>query len=184
MTLDPEEQGRAHFYAIVSRLFYSPPDAALLAALAQADELEADDEIIAGRWRDLAKAAAGADAEAVRMEYETAFVGVGRAPVSLYTSAYSIRYTNEMPIATLREELAALGLARRTDAGEPEDHIAALCDVMRHMIAEQQRSLDEQQRFFERWIYPITEPLCNAIEKSEHTVFYKTDAQWCTYRSR
>jgi len=174
MTLDPEEQGRAHFYAIVSRLFYSPPDAALLAALAQADELEADDEIIAGRWRDLAKAAAGADAEAVRMEYETAFVGVGRAPVSLYTSAYSIRYTNEMPIATLREELAALGLARRTDAGEPEDHIAALCDVMRHMIAEQQRSLDEQQRFFERWIYPITEPLCNAIEKSEHTVFYKT----------
>lgn len=172
MSLAPEDQARVNFYALLSRLFYAPADASLLAALGQADELEADDEIIAARWRELAKAAATANAEAVREEYETAFVGTGKAPVTLYTSAYSIKYTNEVPLAALRAELAAIGLVRRNEAGEPEDHIAALCDTMRYLVAE--RELSEQQRFFARWIQPISEPLCNAIERSDHTVFYKT----------
>jgi TorA maturation chaperone TorD len=171
MSLAPEDQARANFYALLSRLFYAPADAGLLAALGQADELEADDEIISARWRELAKAAAGADADAVREEYETAFVGTGKAPITLYTSAYSIKYTNEVPLAALRAELAALGLARRNEVGEPEDHIAALCDTMRYLVVE--RELDDQQRFFGRWIQPIAEPLCNAIEQSGHTAFYK-----------
>jgi len=172
MSLRPEERGRADFYALLSRLFYAPTDAGLLAALGQADELEADDDIIAARWRELAKAAARANPDAVREEYETAFVGTGKAPVTLYTSAYSIKYTNEVPLVALRADLAAMGLVRRSEAGEPEDHIAALCDTMRYLVSE--RELSEQQRFFTRWIQPIAEPLCNAIEKSEHTVFYKT----------
>jgi len=175
MSQRPEEQGRANFYALLSRLFYGPADAGLLAALGQADEFEADDEIIAARWRDLAKAAATANPDAVRAEYETAFVGTGKAPVTLYTSAYSIKYTNETPLVLLRGELAAMGLVRRDEVGEPEDHIAALCDTMRYLVSE--RELSEQQRFFTRWIQPIAEPLCNAIEKSEHTVFYKTIAR-------
>src|SRR5260221_3838463 len=38
----PEEQARANFYALLSRLFYAPPEAALLAALGQADRPQAD----------------------------------------------------------------------------------------------------------------------------------------------
>ena len=172
MSLAPEDQARANFYALLSRLFYGPADAGLLAALGQADELQADDEIIAARWRELAKAAVSADPEAVRAEYETAFVGTGKAPITLYTSAYSIKYTNETPLVLLRGELATLGLVRRNEVGEPEDHIAALCDTMRYLVAE--RELSQQQRFFARWIQPISEPLCNAIEQSDRTVFYKT----------
>ena len=37
----PEEQARANFYGLLARLFYSPPDAAFLKALAMADELDA-----------------------------------------------------------------------------------------------------------------------------------------------
>jgi len=44
---------------------------------------------------------------------------------------------------------------------------------MRHVIAEQQRPLEEQRRFYERWIKPNYEPLCAAIEASERTSFYK-----------
>jgi len=172
MSLPPEEEGRANFYALLARLFYAPAEAGLLAALAQADEFDADDEIIAARWREMAKAASRADAAAVREEYETAFIGTGKAPITLYTSAYSIKYTNETPLVALRGELATLGLVRRNEAGEPEDHIAALCDTMRYLVSE--RELSEQQRFFARWIQPIAEPLCNAIEESQHTVFYKS----------
>jgi TorA maturation chaperone TorD len=44
---------------------------------------------------------------------------------------------------------------------------------MRHLISDQQRPLAEQQRFFDRWIRPSYEPLCGAIEASDHTSFYK-----------
>ena len=86
-TLSPEDQARANFYALISRLFYAPPDAGLLAALGSADELEAEDETLARAWRELCAAAARADPEALREEYETTFVGTGRSPITLSTSA-------------------------------------------------------------------------------------------------
>lgn len=170
----PEEAARANFYALLARLFYAPPDTALLKAIA-ADKLEGD---LAAPWSELRQAAAAADPETVREEYETAFIGTGKAPVTLYTTAYTIRYSNEVPLAELRGELAELGLARRAEAREPEDHIAALCDTMRHLVAEQKEDLDEQRRFFSRWIGPTIEPLCNAIEQSDKTAFYKPVARF------
>lgn len=175
--LPAEEQARADFYALLARLFYSAPDAELLRMIAAAGEIEAEDDRLAAAWRELRQAAASADAGQVREEYEAAFVGTGKAPVTLYSGAYSVRFTNETPLAALRGELAALGLARRADAGEPEDHVAALFDTMRHLIAEPVRELAEQRRFFARWIAPIFERLCGAIETSEHTAFYRCVAR-------
>ena len=165
----PEEQARANLYGLLARLFYAPPDAALLEAMSL-ESLEGD---LAQPWEELKRAAAAADPEGVREEYETAFIGTGKAPVTLYTTAYVIKYSTEAPLAELRGVLAKLGLARRADAHEPEDHIAALCDTMRHLIAQQKSDLDEQRRFFSRWIHPAIDPLCSAIERSDKTVFYK-----------
>ena len=146
----PEEQARANLYALLARLFYAPPDAQLLRSMAS-ETLEGE---LAAPWKELAQAAKEADPEAVREEYETAFIGTGKAPVTLYTTAYAIKYSNEVPLAELRGELDRLGLARRAEIREPEDHIAALCDVMRHLVAKQESDLSEQQRFFSRWIGP------------------------------
>jgi TorA maturation chaperone TorD len=175
-TLPPEEAARANFYGLLARLFYAPPDAALLDAIASAADPSGDEAEggIGKAWQALVRQAAAADPEAVREEYETAFVGTGKAPVTLYTNAYTIRFSNEVPLVALRSELSALGLARREEVSEPEDHIAALCDVMRHLVAEQKRDLTEQKRFFDQWVYPAVEPLCAAIERAEVTTFYKT----------
>lgn len=170
----PEEQARADFYGLLARLFYGPPDASLLKAIA-GETLEGD---LGTAWGELARAAAAADPEAVREEYETVFVGTGKAPVTLYTSSYTIRYSNEAPLAELRGVLAGLGLARRSEATEPEDHIAALCDVMRHLVAKQQKDLAEQARFFNRWIRPTVEPLCDAIDHNGLAAFYKRVAHF------
>src|SRR5437016_10456718 len=86
-TLPPEEVARANFYGLLARLFYAPPDAALLEAIAGADEIEAEDGGIAAAWQGLARAAAGADPEAVRDEYDSVFVGTGKAHVPLYACA-------------------------------------------------------------------------------------------------
>jgi TorA maturation chaperone TorD len=177
-TLPAEELGRAHFYALIARLFYAPPDAALLERLAHAEPLQAESGDIASAWQALCRAAAAAEPEAVREEYDAAFIGTGKAPVTLYTCAYTIQYSNEAPLAELRGELAAFGLARRDGAFEPEDHIAALCDTMRHLIAEQKRALPEQRRFFQRWIGPAYARLCDAIDRAPNIVFYKSVARF------
>jgi TorA maturation chaperone TorD len=172
--IPPEEQARANLYGLLARLFYAPPDAALLRGIA-AERMEGE---LAPEWDALARAAAAADPEAVREEYETAFIGTGKAPVTLYTTAYSIRYSTDVPLVALRAELARLGLARKQEVGEPEDHIAALCEVMRHLVAQQKYALDEQRRFFSQWIQPTVEPLCSAIERSDKTSFYKHVARF------
>jgi len=176
VTLPPEEVARANFYGLLARLFYAPPDEGLLETLAATTDIDAEEGGIAEAWQELARAAAEADAEAVRDEYDTVFVGTGKSPVTLYACAYSIRYSSEAPLAELRGELAKLGLARREEASEPEDHIAALCDTMRHLI--QKRDLAEQRRFFQRWIEPAAQSLCNAIEKEPGTSFYKPVARF------
>jgi TorA maturation chaperone TorD len=162
-TLPAEEVARANFYGLLARLFYAPPDAPLLHAIAGSGQIEAEAGGIAAAWQALARAAGTADAEAVREEYEASFIGTGKAPVTLYTTAYTIRYSSESPLAELRGDLARLGLARRSDAFEPEDHIAGLCDAMRHLIAEQKRDLSEQSHFFGRWLAPAGDALCDAI---------------------
>ena len=173
-TLPPEEVARANFYGLLARLFYAAPDAALLEAIAAAqDDADEDGAEFGDAWQALAGAASRADPDALREEYENAFVGTGKAPVTLYTSAYTIRFESETPLVELRTQLSELGLSRKSGVFEPEDHIAALCDVMRHLVAEQKRDLQEQRRFFDRWIAPAVEPLCGAIEASEVTHFYK-----------
>lgn len=176
-TLPPEEQARANFYALLARLFYAPPDAALLQALARGGDLPAEEAGLASAWQELVAAAGRADPEAVREEYEAAFISTGKAPVTLYSSAYLVRYSNEMPLVALRQELAALGLARREGIHEPEDHIAGLLDVMRYLIVERAGSLDTQRNFFERWIRHTAERLCDAIVQCDKTSFYRNVAR-------
>jgi TorA maturation chaperone TorD len=170
---DPEEAARANFYGLLARLFYGPPGQPLLEALADAGEMDAEDGVIGDAWQALKDAAAVADAGTVREEYESVFIGTGKAPVTLYTTAYTLRYSSEVPLVALRADLAALGLSRHESSHEPEDHIAALCDTMRHLIAAQQPELAQQSRFFSRWIAPAAQPLCDAIAKPRSGPFYE-----------
>ena len=92
--IGPEDQARADFYALLSRLFDRAPDAGLLAAIASADELPDVSTPGVGRdlakaWRELIAASAAMDAEAAAAEYQDLFIGVGRSEVSLNAAAYA-----------------------------------------------------------------------------------------------
>ena len=61
----------------------------------------------------------------------------------------------EKPLAELRTDLAKLGFARAEDVSEPEDHVAALCEVMSVLVGgEDAVDLDAQQGFFETHLAP------------------------------
>lgn len=178
--LPPEEAARANFYGLLARLFCAAPDQALLETLAAADEIVAEDGAasFALAWRDLALAAAAADAEAVANEYQTLFVGTGRAPVSLYAANYLIKTAVDAPLVELRDFLAKWEISRRTSVFETEDHFAALCELMRYLIAEQHAPLAEQMSIFSRFLWPATTPLCAAICGAKQAAFYRTVASF------
>src|SRR5688572_13765185 len=90
-TLGAEDEARAQWYALISRLFSAPPDAALLRGLAAAPDgsEEGGETPFLDAWRTLRAACADADPETVRAEFDDLFVGVGKAPVTPYTSAYA-----------------------------------------------------------------------------------------------
>jgi TorA maturation chaperone TorD len=178
-----EDAARADFYAVLARLWYAGPDRALLATLAAADELapEAESSELADAWRALVAAAGAADEEEARLEYDEVFVGTGRAPVTLFATAYlgNVAF-KERVLVQLRDELAEMGLARSAAAREPEDHFAALCDVMRHLIAAGSGpdALERQQRFFQRYIQPAYAPFAQAAASASGTRFYRHVARF------
>lgn len=176
--LPAEEQARANLYALLARLFYLPPDSGLLQALAAADQLPSEDGgALAQAWSELAAAAGAADEDAVREEYESRFVGTGKAEITLYTGAYTVKTAVDNPLVYIRAFMIERGLARREDVHEPEDHIAGLCEIMRHLVAEQRAPVHEQREFFKGFIAPAATPLCDAIEAHPDIRFYKPVAR-------
>ncbi len=171
-----EDQARANFYALLARLFYAPPDRELLDTLAAASELDAaaPGSPLAKSWQELTRTAAHADADSVREEYETVFIGTGKAEVTLYTSAYRAAEGLRNPLVEIREFMTQHALVRRSDVFEPEDHIAALCDVMRHLVL--QGDARTQGDFFEAFVWPATTPLCSAILEHPRVAFYRNAA--------
>jgi TorA maturation chaperone TorD len=167
----PEELARANSYGLLARLFYAPPDAALLDKLAGAQTLDADEGLLPQAWQALLWAAARAVLVAVNELYRSAFVGTRKSRVSLYATAYMPHGASKAP--ALRATLAELGLARHGSSREPVDHIAGLCDVMRHLIQTRKRVLAQQRRFFSHWIAPAAPPLCSAVAKELRGTFYE-----------
>lgn len=169
-----EERARAGYYALLARLFYSGPDAALLASIAGADELGGEGPL-AQAWNALAAAAGAADAEAAALEYDEVFVGTGKAEVTPYATYYLTETGREKLLVRLKSDLAAMGLAKAGGAREPEDHVAGLLDVMRHLILQgsDDVALQKQRLFFERFIEPFYPRFCSAIAASDKASFYK-----------
>ena len=189
--LEPEDQARADFYALLARLYAEAPDAALLRAIAEAPPLQAvahsedADESAAGlsaAWDMLRAASAAMDADAATDEYNNLFVGVGKSEVNLHASHWLTGFMMEKPLADVRATLARLGLSRRAGVSLVEDHLAALLETMRILIAGQDdrrpASIVEQQELFERHIGGWTFACCSAIRDSSVANYYRRVAQF------
>ena len=179
VALEAEDLARADLYALIGSLFYTPPAKELLSNIASNVVICNDEPVtdFCHAWRALQHAAAQIDAEAVKDEFETAFIGTGRQPVMLYGSFYESGFLHEKPLVLLREDLTKMGIARRGDRHESEDHVSALCDVMRLLIAGDAETppaaLALQRDFFRRHIAPWYAKLDTALAGASQTHFYK-----------
>lgn len=173
-----EENGaRAALYGVLSHLLFSAPDQTLLQQIAASGDAVSDDASpLATAWRTLCDAAGHADAVAVRSEFDTVFVSTGKPPVSLYASSYMTGRLRGQLLAELRDDLAQIGYARAEESSEYEDHLSALCDVMRGLIvdeADPAAAFVAQQVFFRNYLSPWFSKVCVAINDCEQTAFYR-----------
>ena len=169
-----EEAARAALYGLLGELFYAPPGQPLLDAIVEAPA--GGDGVLSDAWQVLARACRTAEPGAIADEYESLFIGTGRPELMLYGSFYLSGFMMEKPLAALRTDLAALGLARADSVAESEDHIAALCHTMRHLAG--QASLEVQKEFFSRHIAPWAATMCDAIAAHPQARFYPAVAQF------
>lgn len=170
----PEDAVRADIYALLARLFYAGPDAAVLQAIVAADGVTAEPSApLSTAWRGLQTAAAAADPSETTDEYNRLFVGIGKAPVSIYASHYLTENYKELTLVHLRDELDRLGLARKPEAVEPEDHLAGLLDVMRHLVQRGEGDFAAQAAFFNSYLKPWHVVFCTAIEASGAPPLYQ-----------
>ena len=184
----PEDQVRANFYALLSRLYADAPDAALLRAIAEAGEPPPGEGEAAGElasaWTMLCKASAAMDPEAAAEEYQELFIGVGKSEVSLYASAY-LPSGGTSVLGEVRATLARLGLGRRPEVNVYEDHLAAICETMRALIVgtggtdgAQARAVGEQREFFGMHVAPWVFACCSAICACAIANYYRRVAEF------
>jgi len=172
-----EDAARANFYGLIARLFYAAPDSQLISQLLLAAPIEGQTEI-ASAWKELIEACRTAYPAQLEAEHTELFVGTGKAPVTPYLSHYVLRHSNDNPLVELRGQLLAWGIARREDVPEYEDHVSGICETMRFAIAVQQRPPDEQQMFFDRFVYRGAGAFCDAVSASNQARFYRVVARF------
>ena len=79
----------------------------------------------------------------------------------------------ERPLAVLRDDLQKLGYARSVSTHEPEDHVAALSEVMSMMIRED-RSHQDQKSFFNAHINCWFDRFFEDLSNAKTAVFYRS----------
>jgi TorA maturation chaperone TorD len=174
-TLD-EETARAEIYGLLSALYYAAPTAELYENLRVAvTAAPTEGALLESSWGEVVAAARAQSLEAVIQEHDALFGGVGKPEVYLFGSHYLSGFLNEKPLAALRTDIAALGLARDEAMPETEDHVAYLCEVMRYLIAGDDAAvanLTRQREFFARHLQPWLPLMCEAVTQHPKARFY------------
>jgi len=174
----PEDLARADLYGLIARFFHLPPDQELLDQIAAtADQQDAADEApLAKVWMDVVEVAKNNSAKAWHDEFDLNFISVGKPNVVLNGSFYMAGHLNEKPLVNIRNALDGFGLEAAEEVTETEDHISALCEVMRYLIAGDDveiSNLTNQRVFFNEHIRPWYDQLCDAIEDIPEMHLYR-----------
>ena len=170
--LNDMDRARADLYNFLGVLLAAPADELLIAQTASltGDETELGQAIgILGRLAKVSKP------KAVETEFNKLFIGLGRGELLPFASYYLTGFLNEKPLALLRQDMAANGMARSETVFEPEDSIASLMEMMGALIIGrfgQPASVETQKTFYNKHIGPWAGHFFTDLEEAKNSVFY------------
>ena len=176
-SIEETQSYRVGAYGLLAALLRGAPDQALLDHIGALSEVSADTDELSVSLSVLGLAASHCDTDAIDDEYHALFIGIGRGELVPYGSWYQTGFLMEKPLAVLRDDLARLGFERDGDVCEPEDHIAALCEVMALMIGDEcegEEYSEQQSKFFEAHVGSWSDKFFKDMTESTSAVFYRS----------
>lgn len=168
-----EQHYRSSMYKTLAGLLRSAPGNDVLQQITVFSAVEQDVDDMSLAMSTLGLSAQANDAASVDDEFHALFVGLGRGELMPYASWYLTGFLMEKPLSSLRDDLAVLGFERSDEVHEPEDHIAALCEVMAMMIDEN-FSIHQQAEFFMRHLSNWQEHFFSDLSQADAAVFYRS----------
>jgi TorA maturation chaperone TorD len=169
--IDEIDIARAQEYALLAVLMTRAPDKRLLADLSS---LRGDASPLGLAHLALANAAERVRPERVEREFFDLFIGIGRGELMPYGSYYLTGFLHERPLARLREDLAALGIARAETVHEPEDHVGILCEIMAGLAGGQfPAPLQSDRMIFEKHMASWISRFFTDLENADAADFYR-----------
>ncbi len=172
LSVSEEDMLRANLYRLLAHALKAAPSREELQQFAA---MHGDDTPIGRAVGALCRVASKASSEEVEREFHDLFIGVGRGELVPFGSYYITGFLNEKPLARLRNDMARLGIQRSEGVAEPEDHIAAVCEMMSGLIIgsfNSAMSLEEQKTFFRAHIAPWARHFFTDLEGAKSSVFY------------
>ena len=166
-TLSETDALRMDIYQLFASLLRQAPDSELLAWLESLD-IEQDGSRIAECWAALSEAAGQSDVDSLKRAHFRHLVGVIQGDVVPYASWYRNGELMEAALVALRRDLRVLGFERSERTHEPEDHLAAVCEVMGMLVEAQAH---EQVAFFQQHLAPWAKRCFDDVADVE-TAFY------------
>lgn len=167
-----EDELRAQLYRMLAYFLHKPADAE---GLKIAADMNGDDTELGRAIDALAHIAAKSSPEAITQEYHDLFIGIGRGELLPFGSYYLTGFLNEKPLAKLRNDMARLGIERRDNVKEPEDHIAALCEMMSGLITgdfDTVADLEQQKEFFDTHVGSWASHFFSDLEAAKSSILY------------
>lgn len=163
-----EQSPRSDIYLLLATLFRQAPTSDILKWLASLP-IEDSQSQMRPAWQAITQAAAKESIESLESEYQNLFIGIGRGEVMPFGSWHQSGSLMDKPLIALRQDLRELGFEREAMVKEPEDHIAALCEVMAMLISD---NAHQQGTFFSRHIATWYDDFVTQIQQAESAQFY------------
>lgn len=171
-TIASEDGDRAVLYGFIGRMLQAAPSGADLEMISALDN---DGSEIGKALGEVAAAASSADPATLSRNYQDLFIGVGRGEFVPYGSYYLTGFLHEKPLAELRQSMAGFGIERADGVSEPEDHIAAVMQMMEGLILGDfgsSVSLEDQKSFFEAHVASWAPHFFKDLAATETSPFY------------
>jgi len=173
-SLTDNDDLRAHVYSLLAALLTGPPSAELLRLLDRIEDQQEFDTEMAQAWRMIKEAGGRTSAALLDDEYHGLFIGLGRGELVPYGSWYQAGSVMDQPLARLRSDLAVLGIHRRSDVRETEDHAAALCETMAIICSHPAEvKLETQKAFFSDHLKGWMDRFFKDMQQASAARFYR-----------
>jgi TorA maturation chaperone TorD len=167
-----EDVLRAHLYRLLAGFLGRVPG---IQELKLAAAMSGDDTDLGKAIQSFSKIAAGSDPARIEDEYNNLFIGVGRGELLPYASYYLTGFLHGKPLAKLRADMERRGIGHSGQGNDPEDHIAALMDMMAGLILGEftaPADIASQKEFFAAHLAPWAKHFFQDLQKAKSSVLY------------